>query len=409
VSDLREIVWLDGGVCAPRGFVAAGVRCSLKQSGLDLGLLASEVPCPAAGMFTTNTLPGWPVVLSRQALADGGAFSGIVVNSGVSNVATGEAGLALADEMRSLARAAIADRLGAEAGQVLIAQTGVIGELPDAAKIRTGVKLAGLGLSRAGGPAFAEAIMTTDTRPKIRACEARCGAGTFRIGGSAKGAGMIAPRMATMLAFVTTDAKLTSAAARGLLVPAVNRSFNRVTVDGDTSTSDSVFLLANGVSGVDPAVDRDAGAAFADALSALCEALALDLVRDAEGATRVCKIEVCGAATDADALVAARTIAESPLVKTALFGADPNWGRIWAALGRSGARTDPARLSISIGGTPVLDRGTPCPGGKAAAAAKMLQPEVTFMVDLGLGSGAAHYWFSDLSDEYVRINADYHT
>ena len=409
MSDVSEIVWLDGGVCAPRAFVAAGVRCGLKLAGLDLGLLASEAPCAAAGMLTTNTLPGWPVVLSRQALAAGGEFAGVVVNSGVSNVATGEAGLALAREMRSLARAAIAGKLGAEVGEVLIAQTGVIGEVPDAEKIRAGIALAGPALSPTGGPAFAEATMTTDTRPKSRACEVLCGAGTFRIGGSAKGAGMIAPRMATMLAFITTDARLSGDAARNLLAPAVEASFNRISVDGDTSTSDSVFLLANGASGVDVCADAEARAAFAVALSALCEGLALDLVRDAEGVSRVCKVEVVGAATDADALMAARTIAESPLVKTALFGADPNWGRVWAALGRSGARTDPAALSIAIGGVPVLDRGSPCPGAKAAAADRMRQPELTLVVDLGLGSAAAHYWFSDLTYDYVRINADYHT
>lgn len=400
---------IEGGVTAPAGFLAGSAACGLKSSGLDLGLLVAPGGCTAVGMFTTNTLPGWPVVLSRESLAQGDAHLGVVVNSGVSNVATGERGLALAREMRALAESETLARHECDAHGILLAQTGVIGEVPDAGKVRAGVCEAARTLSDEGGPAFAEAILTTDTRAKSFAREIEVGGASFRLGGCAKGAGMIAPRMATMLCFLTTDARVDEALLRECLVEAVDESLNRITVDGDTSTSDSVFLLASGASGV--AIERgsEAEAAFRAALDELCRELAVGLVRDAEGVTRVARIDVVGARDDADALRAARTIAESPLVKSALFGADPNWGRIWAALGRSGAATDPNTLTIAVGEVTVLERGQPIEGAKALAHPVMARDEVALRVDLGLGEGRAHFWFSDLTYDYVRINAEYHT
>ncbi len=401
--------WVDGGVCAAEGFHAGSASCGIKERGPDVGLVASDRPCSAAGMFTTNSLPGWPVVLSREILASGAPVSGVVANSGVSNVATGEAGLAVARAMVALAARGLSAWRAAASGAVLLAQTGVIGDVPPLEKLAPGVAEAAAGLSREGGDGFAKAIMTTDTRPKSRALACELDSGRFSIGGSAKGAGMIAPRMATMLAFLTTDARATSESLGKALRHAVEPTFNRITIDGDTSTSDSVFLLANGASGVDIDADPAAYEAFAHALRALCEELAKELVRDAEGVTRVARVTVRGAVSDEDALLAARAIAESPLVKTALFGADPNWGRIWMAVGKSGAQADPAKLSITVGATPVLVSGAPTPGGKAQAAEEMRASEVEIDVDLGLGAGAAHYWFSDFTYDYVKINAEYHT
>jgi len=401
--------WVDGGVCAPRGFHAGSASCGIKERGPDVGIIASEAPCTAAGMFTTNSLPGWPVVLSREALASAGPVAGVVANSGISNVATGEAGLAVARDMIGIASRELAAWRPEATGAVLLAQTGVIGEVPPIEKLGPGVREAATDLSREGHDGFARAIMTTDTRPKSRAVAVELPSGRAVIGGCAKGAGMIAPRMATMLAFLTTDVRADSPVLSRALRSAVEPTFNRITVDGDTSTSDSVLLLANGASGVDIGADTAAYDVFAEALHALCEELAKDLVRDAEGVTRVARVSVRGATSDADALLAARSIAESPLVKTALFGADPNWGRIWMAVGKSGAQADPARLSITVGTTPVLVAGAPVPDGKARAAVEMRADEVEIGVDLGLGTGAAHYWFSDFTYDYVKINADYHT
>lgn len=406
---MMDLEWVDGGVTAPPGFLAAGVRCGLKSKGRDLGLLGSPRGCAAAGLFTTNTMPGWPVVLSREILAECGKVAGVVANSGVSNVATGAAGLAAAKEMSSAAATLFAALWGSDERPALVAQTGIIGEVPAIDRIRSGIADAGLSLSEDGGPDFAEAIMTTDTVPKSRAVRLKIGGSVVTVGGAAKGAGMIAPNMATMLAFLTTDAALTPDAARALLVPAVNESFNRISIDGDMSTSDMCLLLANGESGVAVEPGAESGRRFAQALAALCEALAVDLVRDAEGVTRICRVDVLGAASDDDAVRAARAVAESPLVKSALFGSDPNWGRLWMAVGKSGARADASRLSIRIGDVSVLETGTPKPEGKRLAAGPMGEPEVRITIDLGLGDGRAHFWFSDLTYEYVKINAEYHT
>lgn len=405
-----EVKWIDGGVCAPADFWAGAASCGLKSSGLDIALLASGHPCVAAGVFTTNALPGWPVVLSREVVRRRTPVAGIVVNSGVSNVATGEQGLSVAREMCALAAGVFRSRWPNAPDAVLIAQTGVIGEVPDLGKIRAGIAASAAALSENGDAEFATAILTTDTCPKSVALEVEGDGFRFRLGGAAKGAGMIAPRMATMLAFLTTDVGISPALASAMLTEAAERSFNRITVDSDTSTSDSVFLLANGAAGVS-VDDAPHGVleAFRTALTSVCEELAKRLVRDAEGATRIGRIIVSGAASDGDADAAARAVAESPLVKCALFGGDPNWGRIWMAVGKSGACVDPSAVSIAVAGVTVLERGTPVPDAKRRAATAMAQPEVLFEVDLGLGEGRASYWFSDLSYDYVRVNAEYHT
>lgn len=401
--------WIEGGVCAPAGFLAGAGAAGLKSAGYDLGILVSPRGCTVAGVFTTNALPGWPVVLNREYLARRTDCLGVVVNSGVSNVATGEAGLAVAHEMMRLAEEHTLARHPSGARGMLLAQTGIIGEVPDAGKIHRGTELAASDLSEDGGARFAEAIMTTDTRPKSRALRVETPSGTIHLGGCAKGSGMIAPRMATMLCFLTTDADLEPSLAREALFAAVDVTLNRITVDSDTSTSDSAVLLASGASGVRVEPGSPAETAFREGLTALCQELALELIRDAEGVTRVARVDVVGAASTDDALRAARTIADSPLVKSALFGGDPNWGRIWAALGRSGAAVAADRLTIRLGDVTVLENGAPIPGGKARAHDVVTRPEVEMLVDLGLGDGHAHFWFSDLTYDYVRINADYHT
>lgn len=406
---MQGLKWIDGGVTAPRGFLAAGVRCGLKGKGRDLGLLGSPAGCVAAGVFTTNSLPGWPVVVDREILGLRCEVAGVVANSGVSNVATGAEGLAIARRMSARAAEVLARRWGTDQRPVLVAQTGIIGEIPPMDRIENGIVDADLSIDEEGGQAFAEAIMTTDTVPKSRAVQVVIDGNTVTLGGAAKGAGMVAPNMATMLAFVTTDARLTGEAAAALLAPVVDGSFNRISIDGDMSTSDMCLLLANGESGVEVCPGQQSGRLFAEALGALCEALAVDLVKDAEGCTRVCRVDVVGAATQEDAVRAARAVAESPLVKSALFGADPNWGRLWMAVGKSGARTQPERLTISIGGVRVLEAGSPTPGAKRLASRPMADSEVYITIDLGLGEGRAHYWFPDLTYDYVRINAEYHT
>jgi glutamate N-acetyltransferase/amino-acid N-acetyltransferase len=289
--------------------------------------------------------------------------------------------------------------------EVAVASTGVIGvPLP---MDRIGPAIGRLALSEGGWDDASRAIMTTDTRPKVAQREVTLSGGAVRIGGIAKGAGMIHPNMATLLTFVTTDALIDSAALRPMLRSAADDSFNAISVDGDTSTNDTLLVLANGASGV--RVGTVDGPAFLDALTAVCLDLARAIVADGEGATKVFEIRVTGAASESDARAAARTVTTSNLVKTAIHGADPNWGRILAAAGRSGAKVDAARASIRIGGVSVYDKGAPCPFDSGAVRASFAQPDVAIELDLGIGEATARAWGTDLSAEYVRINADYTT
>ena len=401
----------DGSVTSPQGFVAAAVAAGIKQSGRpDLVLVAADRDCAAAGVFTRNRVAAAPVLLDRATLAAGrAALRGVLINAGNANACTGEPGLADAREMQRLAAAA----LGTRPEQLLVMSTGVIGVPLPMTRVAAGVAALAPLLSAGGGLAAAEAIMTTDTRPKRAAVVVDLPGGQVTIGGMAKGAGMIHPDMATLLGVLTTDAVVAPGVLDSSLREAVAASFNAISIDGDTSTNDSIVLFANGAVGVAVA-DDESRARFAAALTDLCVQLAQMIVRDGEGATRFVTLVVSGAASTVDARRVADTIATSPLVKTAFAGGDPNWGRIMMAAGRSGAALDPARLALSViaPGAPPLQLvrgGTPTGYAEADAAAVFAQPEFTVHLDLGLGDGAATLWTTDLSHEYVSINADYRT
>lgn len=388
----------DGTVTSPKGFVAGAVKAGIKASGgLDLGLLFSPTFCMAAGVFTANRVKAAPVILSQQHVAKGRAQA-IVVNAGCANACTGEEGLEDAIEMARQA----ANSLGVIRNDVLVASTGVIGKRLPIDRIRDAVGK--IKLSKEGGHELARAIMTTDTRAK----EVAIATDDFTIGGIAKGSGMIHPTLGTMLAFLTTDAAVGSDFLKEALREAVDVSFNMVTVDGDTSTNDTVFVLANGMAGSVREGDEGAGV-FQQALTVACMYLARSIAADGEGATRLIEVTVEGAKTVGDARAAARTIAGSPLVKTAVHGCDPNWGRVIAALGRSGCEMDESRVELILCGVSVFAGGAPSACDKAKLRAAMGSNEVPIHVRLNLGECSAMAWGCDLSAEYVTINSEYTT
>ena len=392
------------GVTFAKGFVAGAVAAGVKHEGttrLDVALIASTAEhCHAAGVFTTNQVIAAPCVITKKHLAKG-HLRGIIVNSGNANACTGPQGERDAVAMAAAAAAV----LQVDAHEIAVASTGVIGVLLP--MDRLGPAIGRIALSESGWDDASRAIMTTDTRPKVAEREVVLSGGTVRIGGIAKGAGMIHPNMATLLTFVTTDAIIDGAALRPMLRAAADDSFNVISVDGDTSTNDTLLVLANGASGVRVgAVD---GSAFLDALTAVCLELARAVVADGEGVTKVFEVLLRGAASESDARLAARTITTSNLVKTAVHGADPNWGRILAAAGRSGARVDVARTTVRIGDVAVFANGSPQRFDADAVRAVFAKSEIAIEVDLGLGDSTARAWGTDLSAEYVRINADYTT
>jgi glutamate N-acetyltransferase/amino-acid N-acetyltransferase len=392
-----------GAISAPLGFRVSAVASGIKPDRLDLAMIAADAACAAAGVFTSNLAVAAPVVVSREHLAFGRARA-IVVNAGCANAATGEPGMRDAREMA--ARAASA--LGCPASEVLVASTGVIGLSLPMDKVRGGIDAAVRSLSRQAGADFARAILTTDTHPKEVLVEAVIGGRTVRVGGVAKGAGMIAPNMATLLAFFTTDAAVAPAVLRTALAAAVGETLNRITVDGDTSTNDSALILASGASGAPliegPGADHDA---FCAALTAAARSLAEMVVRDGEGATRFAEVRVEGAASARDADVIARTVAESPLVKTAIHGGDPNWGRILAAVGRSGIAIGPRGVDIHLGDVHVAAGSAALPYDEKAAAGQMRADPVRIRVVLHEGAAAGWMWTCDFSHGYVEINAHY--
>ena len=391
------------GVTAPLGFRAAAVASGIKPDRLDLALLAADTACAAAGVFTTNLAQAAPVVVSRDHLA-GGRARAIVVNAGCANAGTGEGGLADARATAEIAARAV----GCPIEEVLVASTGVIGVRLPMEKVRAGIAEAGRRLSRHGGADAAQAIMTTDTRPKEVAVEFPVGGATCVVGGMAKGAGMIAPSMATMLAFFTTDAAVETSLLRRALAEAVGESLNRITVDGDTSTNDCAVVLASGARPA-PAIDGEGPSfeAFRRALTDAARQLARMLVGDGEGVTRVAEVRVEGARTSTEADRVARTVAESPLVKTALHGGDPNWGRVLAAVGRSGVPLEVSRVSIWIGDVHVAQGGAARDYAEATAAAAMREDPVRLRIRLGEGDAAGWMWTSDFSHGYVDVNAHY--
>jgi len=390
-------------IAAPLGFRAAAVAAGIKPAGLDLALIAADRPCAAAGVFTTNRAVAAPVVVSREHLASGRARA-IVVNAGCANAATGEAGLRDAREMA----ADTARALGGDPGEVVVASTGVIGVPLPMAKVRSGIAAAAGQLSRHGGEAASRAILTTDTRPKAVSVPLTLAGRGATLAGMAKGAGMIAPNLATMLAFFTTDAAIEPGLLRRALVEAVGESLNRITVDGDTSTNDTAVILASGAAGA-PALGTEGADfdAFRAALVAAARRLAEAIVRDAEGATRIAEVRVEGAPSAAAADRIARTIAESPLVKTALHGGDPNWGRILAAAGRAGVDVELSRADIFLGDVWVAEHGAARAYDETAAAAAMREDPVRLRLHLHAGPSSGWLWTSDLSRGYIDINAHY--
>jgi glutamate N-acetyltransferase / amino-acid N-acetyltransferase len=391
------------GVTAALGFRAAAVASGIKREGLDLALLVADAACTAAGVFTSNLAQAGPVLVSREHVASGRARA-VVVNAGCANAGTGEDGLAAARETAET----VADTVGCRPEEVLVASTGVIGVRLPMERVRAGIADAARRLSRHGGASAARAIMTTDTRPKEVAIEFPVGDASCVVGGMAKGAGMIAPHLATLLAFFTTDAAVPAPLLRRALGEAVGDSLNRITVDGDTSTNDCAFLLASG-SRPAPAISGEGQDydAFRKALAQAARGLAEMLVRDGEGATRIACVRVEGARTAAEADRVARTVAESPLVKTALHGGDPNWGRILAAVGRAGVPLEVSRLSLFIGDVHVAERGAARDYDEKAAASAMQEDPVRLLVRLGEGEASGWIWTSDLSRGYVDVNAHY--
>ena len=396
---------IDGGITAPGGFLSAAVACGLKPSGLDLALIVADEIASAAGVFTTNKAVAAPVVLSKEQLErSAGRARAIVVNSKCANACTGVAGMAAARDMADVT----AHALGCDRSHVLVASTGVIGLRLDSDKVARGIREAAGALSRQSHRAAAEAIMTTDRAPKEGAVRVTTPAGTCTIGGMVKGAGMIEPLMATMLGFVTTDAMIEPAMLRRALVDVTDRTFNAITVDGESSTNDTVFMLASGASGV--RVNERALPAFVAGLNHLCGGLAREIVRGGEGATKLVTVTVTGAETDTEAKHAARLMANSPLVKTALHGGDPNWGRLVAVAGRAGVAFDQMRAAVRIGPIVLFADATVFADREPAAADYLAGDEVEVTVDLGTGgSGTASVWTCDFSPDYVHINADYRT
>ncbi len=402
-----SIASIDGGVTAPAGFRAAGVAAGIKKNGgLDVSLVESTSLATAAAVFTTNKAVAAPVVLSREHLvASRGHARAVVINSGCANACTGQQGMQTARLMAAEAARAF----GCEAEEVLVASTGVIGVHLDAAKVARGIIDAAHQLSPTGHAEASRAIMTTDPFPKEHAVRCTLASGaSFTVGGMAKGSGMIEPNLATMLAVVTTDAAVEGAMLHRALVEACEDTFNAITVDGECSTNDTVFALAGGASGV--TIDRATYGEFVDALRDVCMELALGIVRGGEGATKLVAVHVTGAASYADARLCARAIANSLLVKTAIHGGDPNWGRLVAVAGRSGSAFDQLRARVLVGDIVMFEGGRPFDERAELAAEHLRQTDVSVTVDLGAGGDHEATMFTcDLSADYVRINADYRT
>ena len=394
-----------GGVATARGFRAAGISAGIKANGKpDLAIMVSDTPATAAAVFTLNKVQAAPVTVSKEHLAkSGGVVRAIVVNSGCANACTGDSGMAAAREMA----AETARLVGCPVEQVLVASTGVIGVGLPMDKLRSGMPKAFAALGADQGPQAARAIMTTDPFPKEACATVTIGGKTVTIGGIAKGSGMIEPIMATMLGFVTTDGKVAQPMLHRALVEAVNDTFNAITVDGDSSTNDCVMLLANGQSGV--TIGDAEYAAFAGGLRAVCLELALGIVRGGEGATKLVTVTVSGAASPADARKTAKAIANSLLVKTAIHGGDPNWGRLLAVAGRAGVAIDPQRAKVTIGSIVLFEHGRPYDDRAPQAAEYLKGSEIAVGVDLGAGRDTSTVWTCDLSAEYVKINAEYRT
>ena len=408
-----------GGVTSARGFKAAGIHAGFRKNPerADFALIVADKPASAAGVFTTNRFCAAPVTVSREHLGGPdqgfGRVQAVAINSGNANAATGEPGLAVARETCDI----VSQVVGCTSDQVLVASTGVIGQQLDIAPFETGIPAAYDQLSVAGGADMARAIMTTDTHPKELAVTYESGVleyvgCTFTVGGCVKGSGMIMPNMATMIAVITTDAPVEPETLHRMLAACVNETFNKVTVDSDTSTNDTCILLASGAAAPDCEPICEGSEAYEElayALKVVCESLARAIAADGEGASRLITVNVTGAPSDEDADTAARAVANSPLVKTAVAGHDCNWGRIAMALGKCGVVFDQQDVSIDIMGMPVCRDGLTVPFDEDEALRRFEAPEITIWADLGAGEGEATVWTCDLTHEYIVINGDYRT
>jgi glutamate N-acetyltransferase/amino-acid N-acetyltransferase len=404
---MNEIkVLSSGGVASPQGFQAGAARGGIKTQGDDVALIASQTPANAAAVFTRNQVKAAPVWVSAQHLQNS-SHRAIIVNAGNANCCTGERGAANARRMCELA----AQKIGCQPQEVLVCSTGIIGHQLPIEKVESAISTLELSSDVSINEVAARASMTTDTVPKYFAAQTEIDGKTVTVGGQAKGVGMIGPDMgplhATMLSFLTTDAQVEKALLQQLLERAVERSFNSVTVDGDTSTNDTCILLANGASGV--TISEANAEPLLHLLEMVCVELAKKIARDGEGATKLVTIEVQGATTEADAKQIAMTIANSPLVKTAIFGRDPNWGRLAMAAGRAGVSFDAQKLSIRLGEVEVFRNGEPSDFDLATAEAAMQPENLTIQLLLGEGNAPWKAWTCDFSYEYVKINAEYHT
>ena len=403
----KKFQWItEGGCTSAKGFQACGVAAGIKAGRDDMAMLVSDVPCTSAGIFTSNRVAAAPVVLDRARIASGSCRA-VVVNAGCANACTGPEGFADAVEMGRLA----AEALNLPEEAVLVSSTGTIGRRLPMGRIAEGILLCRDALKPDGGADAARAILTTDTVPKSVALSVEIGGQPVTIGGMCKGSGMICPNLATMLAYVTTDAAVEQDALRLALTDAASKSFNRITVDGDESTNDTLLVFANGAAGgALLTTSHPDFACFVEALTALAQALAFKIVEDGEGATKFVTIAVDGAASDADALLAARAVANSPLFKTACFGADPNWGRVICAVGYSGAAVDDRHVQIHFDDVCVYDKGRIADDSANARLAKvMAQRAFTVRVNLNLGTGSDAVYTSDFSYDYVKINSEYTT
>lgn len=398
---------IDGWVTTPQGFLAAGVKAGIKASGNhDVAVIYSTVPAATGAVFTQNKMCAAPVLVSRKVAAKPYAQA-IVVNSGCANACTGEQGLKDAEAMQARA----AELLGVQNEAVYVCSTGVIGHFMPMDKLKTGIETAVDAMDETGGESCAMAIQTTDTFIKHAAYEFEIGGKTAKIAGIAKGAGMIHPNMATMLTFLTTDAAIAPDVLKRAVKAAADKSFNMVVVDGDTSTNDSMIVLANGLAENEIILSEEHPdyPVFFEALLACAQDLAKMIARDGEGATKFLEVNVTGAATWAEAKTAAMAIAKSPLVKTAFFGKDPNWGRIVCAAGYSGAQMEPDKVNLEIGGVRLVENGMNCNVPLESLKDIMEQHDISMKIDLGAGSEEATVWTCDFSYEYVKINGEYHT
>ena len=401
---------VSGGVCAAKGFRAAGVHCGIRKnrSKKDLALICSESPAAAAAVYTTNLVKGAPLLVTKRHLADGTARA-ILCNSGNANTCNAD-GVEIAEKMCALA----GEALGMAAEDIVVASTGVIGQRLDIAPIAAGMAPLAAALSPEGSPEACEAIMTTDTLPKSAAVEFTLGGKTCRLGGIAKGSGMIHPNMATMLVFITTDAAIAPALLQKALRGDVEKTFNMISVDGDTSTNDMVVILANGMAGNEPVTaENEDFAVFMKALNTVTVALCRSVAGDGEGATKLLECAVTGALDDAAARTVARGVICSSLVKAAMFGEDANWGRVLCAIGYCGAAVDVDKVGVSFvspaGEVEVCRNGAGVPFSEETAAKVLHEKEITIAVSLGDGTAAATAWGCDLTYEYVKINGEYRT